>query len=377
MARWTFYLCQATTGQVVGEVVPSTFTGKRTVSAWGDFSATINLKPYGSQRRRDLLTMTRPGAYTIVADRDGQPMGEWMIWKRARGNDQAPVALTGLEIGSYMDHREIGNYNAVGTEQLTIARDLVVSAFNPPGGIGAVAMNIPTPAASGVPRVRKFSALEATIGQRVVDLSNLDQGFDFTISYAWATSGPATLIRTFNLLYPQAGRITNYLFEMPDHHGSGGNATAFTLNEDATGLASKAWALGAGSGATQYIAGATNYGLTSNGYPFLETSKAWSNVARQDIIAGYSRSLLSVSQTAEMPASLTVLADADPPIGSYGLGDVVRVAVGESTNFPDGWGGPTGNLTRVLGWTLDPLGGGVEKVTLDLSALTQLATGNI
>lgn len=372
MATWTYYICEVTTGNVVDQLDLAEFSGKQTITSDGDLSASIPVSGLDSSRVREILQITSPGKYSIVADRNGEAVGEWIVWKRSRSTDGSALQMVGTEFLSYLSRREVPNLSATGVDQLTIAKNLITAGISGDGaGHGTVAMTVPT-VSSGVLTLVNYLAGEATVLQRLQDLANSQPGFEFILNVAWATGSTSRVVRTVSFGYPRLGITQDMVFEVAEQGASGGSATAMTIVEDATLLASKAWALGAGTGPSQVIGIASSSALLNAGYPMLEVTRSWSNDARQDAINGYANALLAISQSAETPPTLTVLADGDPRFGDYNIGDVVTCQVGAQAAFPDGWTFPV----RITAWTIAPPSAGIEAIDLEVTSAYALPGGN-
>lgn len=366
MAVYTYFACELTTGRVVSELPLAAFSGERHLKG-GAMSASMAL--VGRVDGSDLLAYTTPGKYTIVAERDGVIMGEWIIWKRSRINDFSPVQLFGNEVISYLSHRILANidpgqvspfYQLVykQTDQAAIANAMAQTGFRGRGltGAGAVTMNYVTPA-TGVRRDRTYLAGEASIGQRLAELGNVIGGFDVTIEAAWSSVGGFRYVaRTFTTWYPQAGLIRPFMFDMGGtvRAGQAGNALSFSLDEDAIILAGGGWAVGSDA----KLVYAYSDRLASRGYPFLEVAGSYTDITTTDALGDKARAELV--ESAVLPPTLSVLADGEPGIGDYQLGDQVSVNVEPSTNFPGGFQ----TTVRIIGWTLKPPNEGAEVIDL-------------
>jgi hypothetical protein len=361
--EWTFYLVELTTGHIVADVPLSSFSGERALIG-GSMSASLPIAGLPYVRRREYIDLTAPGRYSIAAERNGTIVGEWVIWKRSRSNDGSPIALSGNEISTVLDHRVMGAWVWTGVDQIEIARQLVVEGFagagDPPLRPGAVAVTIPAITPSGQLRDRTYAWLDGDIGQRLKELSEVDNGFDYLIS---PTRFGSTILRTVRFYYPRAGQDLPYVFEMGAPDSPPGNVLALALDEDGTRLLSNAHSIGATSGDNTVTGDYQDLALVTAGWPFMEGTRSWSSVTEQSTIDSYARAFWDDSQSADQPITIDVLADKFPAFGDYDLGDRLAFVVEASDNFPDGY---TGTI-RVLGWTHNPTGTGPEKLTLRIS----------
>lgn len=361
---YTYYAVEFTTGRVVTELPLAAFSGGRHLVG-GPLQASLILADLTDTARRELLEVTTPLKYSVAADRNGVCVGEWLIWKRSRAYGEDVVQLVGQEPVSYLDSRQVGAANYVNVDQLTIARNMATQAFAgaPSGGAGSVAVTIPA-VLSGVLRTRRYEAGEATTGQRLSELSEVIGGFDYLIDPEWVAVGGIRYVRrTMRLQYPMAGIDQPSRFDLSGPDGQGGSALGLAVAEDGGKLASAATAVGSGEGSDKVQHTATTDALTDAGFPYSEISRSWTSVSETGTIIGHAQELLAVSQILELPPTVTVLADSEPAVGEYSLGDRIWVVADPSPTFPDGYT----ERVRILGWTLAPPPSGPETVALEVT----------
>lgn len=364
MSEWVFYAVQVTTGQVINDLPLVGFSGGLAVDGGGTMSATMPLLHLTPDRRRVLLEVTTPGMFSVAALKDGVLMGEWIIWKRTRSNDQGGVKLDGAEIGSYLEHRVMHWLGWTNTDQITIAHFMATMGFQGESGVGGVAMTYTTPVMSGQLRDRGYQRADGDYGARLRELSEVDYGFDYLISSAWAvTLGVPGITRAFTTYYPRAGADLPLVFDMAGPGVSAGNVLVSGLEEDATTLANCTFAVGKTTDDVALLGIYSNPALNTLGYPWLERSRSWSTVERQPTIDGYAKALYDESQNPDVPIELSVLTDTYPRIGDYHLGDRVTLDMQPSTNFPDGYR----QLVRIIAWEHQPPDSGPETLRLTVT----------
>lgn len=361
---YNYLLCEVTTGKVVGDVVPSAFSGQRLLVGAGSMSASIPLSGLSMQACSDLIGLTTPGKYSIVAERDGQPLGEWIIWKRSRTNTFSAISLFGNEMLSYLDHRLTKTVTYTQQDQTSvIAYELAMDGFRR-AVAGVITIDTYT-SLSGQLRDRTYLVAEATIGQRLSELGAVIGGFDYTVEISWTVRNGARYIRRiFVTSYPRAGQDRDMIFEMPGPDGSRGNMLAFQMDEDGAVLADEAFAIGGASVTNPRLIGtATQTTLAAQGFPMLQTVGSWTNVVTQATITDKALELVRNAASAVMPPVMLVYADGEPSIGDYSLGDRVNALLDPSPNFPTGYAGQV----RILGWTISPPLAGPETVALTVT----------
>ena len=362
LVAYTFLVCELTTGRVVAELPLTDFSGERNLDGDGTLTAKLPLAHLPADVRKDYLEHTDPGRYTIVAERDDQILGEWIIWKRSRANDAQPIGLFGAEVLSYLKHRLLDSRTYRNIEQVSIAEALASFGFGAQGP-GDVAVEVGGGVPSGRRRDRVYVFAEASVGQRLAEVSAVLDGFDMTIVNSWVDrAGVRYIRRQFKTYYPRAGLDRSMLFEMPVPGGRGGNLLAFNLDEDATILADQAVAIGSGGedDTPRLLGIASGTSLVGRGYPWLEVAGSWTDVSVPATINAKARDMLAAARSPILPPTMTVLADGQPGLGDYNLGDRVNVDIAPSYNFPAGYT----SRVRILGWTVAPPNEGVETVEL-------------
>ncbi|SDP08936.1 hypothetical protein SAMN04515671_2912 [Nakamurella panacisegetis] len=400
MAQYTYLVCLATSGLVVGELPLTDVKAERHMTG-GAFSATLDLSSVlalpefanltdaarsdaAAPLLREWRELTTPAKYTVAIDRDGVCVGEWQIWKRTPSGNLDSFALIGAEMIRYADFRQVAAAKFAGVDQLAIARALAATAYGGgPGGVGAVALTIPAAPVSGQVRDRTYARADGTVGQRISELANVAGGFDYTIDTDWgAIGGRRSVVRTLTLAYPRAGIDQPLVLELGGQGASPGNIRAFAMDEDGTRLASRAYSLGAGEASDKVVGVATSTVLTDAGYPFLETAESRSSVNVQATINAHAAALLSISQSPELPPTVTIAAtaqleradgrvstvDAEPSVGDFRIGDRVWIAIDPTPAFPDGFF----TRVRILGWTIAPPAAGSELLALSITTYNDI-----
>jgi len=359
--RWTYYAVEMVSGDVVLDLPTVGFNG--TVSlAGGEMSCTVPMIDLGTKQRQDILDATIPGRYTILALRDDVVAGEWTIWQRTRGNDEKGLSLGGSEVVKFLERRVMVPRTYAQIEQFQIASDLITAGFGAsPKGNGAVAMTVAPYIPSGIKRDRTYVTADGTIYQRLKELSEVIDGFDFYIVPTITGTGVETVSRAAHLAYPRAGSDQDLIIETAGHgYGfGGGNVLSVSIAEDGRELASGAYTIGQDIQSLHE----DDALITVGRYPYFEKTASYSTVTDQATLDKYAESLWTESQRSALPGDITILADSSPGFGSFALGDIVTVVLEESFNFPLG----VRMDVRVLGWTFTPPDSGPETMTLSIA----------
>ncbi len=204
-------------------------------------------------------------------------------------------------------------------DQFEIARVLVNRHQLKAGGY--VGINTNSTTLSGTVRDRTYLGSELpNTYDAILDLAEVRGGFDLDVN-------PATL--TFDLFFPRRGTRRDDIV-LGDH-----NIRSWSRDEDATKQASEVFGIGHGEGAATLIATAQDssavavYGLTQRVFSRKNV------LALVNLQAAVDRQLASFSLPPRV-VGVTVGPD-DPPLGSYQVGDEIRVTIPSLYRPIAGW----------------------------------------
>ena len=210
-------------------IIPGTFSGKVAVT-----------NPTIAQEVRKVI----PGKTIVHVYRGSDIWGSYIIWSaRVRGEGvKTTVEYTGASLESWFYRRIIDvdelTYND--TDQIDIARDLVGNAqigWIPYQQAADLQIGF-QPGVSGVLRDRTYKKTEAaSVGQRLEELANVDDGFEYMIRTYIGDDGYR--VRELVWGYPSLNFGTgsfNYFYP--------GNISSYELMYDATDAGTAFWARG-------------------------------------------------------------------------------------------------------------------------------------
>lgn len=294
------------------------------------------------------------------------------------------VQIQGVDWWGYFAQCRIiswnSQYNAV--DQLLVAADLINIAqgnasspyasptipagYSVGGNVGVQLGSVAQRAlagtyASGTPATVAWSETSfKQVGQAISDMGTSAIGFDWTIDVAYNSSGIPT--KTFNLWFPRAGRTQ----QQQQTAGA-----SITFNMGGTSAIDYIWTVGqtqmanvlyvAGSGvANQAIAAvAGNPNLLTEGWPVNENSYSYTDVVSQAML---DEMAVAVLNQVQYPVSQPELyyacgQDSDQPLGSYAIGDDVRLIIDPDDSYPGGYDSSGDNLGeqwwRIIQWTVN------------------------
>jgi hypothetical protein len=177
------------------------------------------------------------------------------------------------------------------------------------------------------------------VGQAISDLGTAAYGFDWTIDCAYASGVPA---KTFNLWYPRAGRTQQ-------QQQAAGSAVVFNMGGSSgqkyqwpTGVnqpSNVLFGAGSGSGNNAIASVASNPDLFDAGWPLTENSVSFTDVVSQALLDQITLAYLNAVQ---LPIALPEIwynagSDSDQPLGSFALGDDVRLMIPPDPYFQTGY----------------------------------------
>jgi hypothetical protein len=193
------------------------------------------------------------------------------------------------------------------------------------------------------------------------DLSRADDGFDFNIAVTY--DGAGVPVKTLKLGYPRLG--TTYSassISVPVFEFSAGNIVSYDYPEDATSTANTIYALGAGSNEGKLIATASDAAQLTAGWGVLEEQANYSDVTDSAYLAQLASGQVAALSNPVTVIRLVVPAFVNPVLGSYNIGDDVRLRITDS-RFPNG----LDEVYRIVGINVVVGEDGPERVTLSLT----------
>jgi hypothetical protein len=196
----------------------------------------------------DLATEVRkvvPGKTIVHVYRDADIWGSYIIWQvriKAANAGNTSVEFAGASLESWFYRRIIDiDSTYTNVDQIDIFRDLVLNAqigWSP--YVDSANLNISVQDGStGVLRDRVYLLSEAaSVGQRVEELANVDNGFEYMIK-TYVDSESNTRVREMSWGYPDINSTQKAaMFEYP------GNISSYDMSYDSTEAATAFWTRG-------------------------------------------------------------------------------------------------------------------------------------
>lgn len=303
---------QLKSGAILGELPVSGIDYTKTLDAPGSFSATIALD-YAAQCGITASDLD-PGRTGIVIERDGVCLWGGILWTVEQDVRSNSVKLAGEGYLSYFRHRFIKeDLTFVQTEQVDIAAALIDYAQSVPGGsLGIVTDVTPT----GKLRDRNYLAADRKeIAEALQQLGSVQDGFHFDFHCDRLSTG--YVIRYTNT-GPETGRWTDVIFKLGD------NVESLSATIDGTTMTNSAEVRGEGAGDVTLTQTVTNTDVLVT-TPLLETVDSFSDVSYLTTLGEKASHRLALGINPTLIPSLSTDPNGDPPLGSYFVGDRVRV----------------------------------------------------
>lgn len=294
-----------------------------------------------------------PGVITCEIYRDGEPWGEYWITatKTSRSRGSSPeIQLRGSTMDAYMLHVEIQELiEYAGEDQIAIARALISHMQGQPHANLNLILQTGT---SGQLRDHTYQPDESTYGQRLLELAQLEGGFEWTINH---TLG-ASLERHWVWGYPTLGsaEVAHVFVDSP----GGGDILEWDEEADALrgatswrarGGTDPAQAVDASTSSTALISAphaATAY--LAAGWPRLDRTLNYSSVIVQQTLEDYASYWAAAAPGALRVDSVTVALGAEPSFTPNSLGDKARLF------FNNEWHLPHSRVRRIIGVGITP-----------------------
>lgn len=320
----------------------------------GQFDGTFQLDQTG-KRNEDLITSTVPNASYVVAERNGIPIGGWIITSRVYSAQSKTFQLHGMTFDIYPKRaRILTDLTFDNIEQ----REIFKSLWSGMQSVYGRNLNVNIPSGTFPNVVRKTLSLKAIdikyYGEVMSSIADAVDGFDWYITF---TKQGNYYKKDLLIGYPNLGTsesVGSVVFDYP------GNVTQYYLTESVADAGTNILVIGAGEGSSMLKSEVAHTDLLNNGMLRLDVDIARKDINSQTILNSIALNEAATRKAPMTVIKLTVKADKTPEFGSYNLGDTLKMYLEDARN-PNG----TTLTKRLIKWELHvPSADSVEEVDL-------------
>lgn len=299
----------------------------------------------GSSPRRDLKGATEPTRTFLAVLAGDRVVEAGPIWSRSEGDD-GTLEIRALGLRSLWDHRLVLNHlasvttpGAVAASSLsysgmslgTIAKRLVQEALAHTGGSLPVVFQADEAGSS----VRTYPGFElASVGQRLQELSQVQGGpeLDFQPRLTSDRTGVEWVMRTGTTAQPWLAQTgMDWMVDTTVPRGALGG---LSVVEDASKVATRAWAKGSGTDeATLISRPAVATDRLDAGFPLLESAESYSSVVEQATVDAHAAGDLAANDRPMQTWKVRVAVDSR--VGAARPGDWWSIRVGDGRVLVD------------------------------------------
>lgn len=353
----------AITGAVVSELpaVSGSFT-----SRFGGGTCDLTV-PLGNLSLRDgsgvdwpavarIVDALSTGRRTVVLTVGTIVLGEWLLVERPEIIGEGVLNVKGIEWDGYPALRSLhATYEWANTDQLTIARTLLLAAFQ--GWQTSFQLTVPIQS-SGVTRTGKWRTREGYYSDALNEISDPEDGFDWRINHAgtWSSGRLTQVNRAVQFGSPEIKQSSSITVH---HDGPGtrsGNCLSFEQTVDSRNYLHSVYAWGAGDGAKQLFYEKADDTLANQGHVKITKNLSYPSVTRPAVLAALASAELKAGQNLRNPAKAVLVADKLPALPK--LGDLIAARISPTWTIPDGYSG----TMRVGEVTLQVVAGMLDTV---------------
>ncbi|HEY9371597.1 hypothetical protein [Streptomyces sp.] len=329
--RWVFTRWD---GTYLDDLDLSSVTFDKRIGQAGSFSATVTVTPKTRDRIARIISpdptvlINGPGMVTCQIYRAGVPWGEYWITAATvsqSGREAPSISLTGTTMDAYMLQVEIQEeLSFTGDDQIDIARALIADMQ---ARDHANLRLIPQSGTSGQPRDHTYAANEGTYGQRLQELAELENGFEWMVNILpgngqldrhWVWGAPtlgSTDVEHVFANSPHGGDILSWSEEIDAlRGGTYWRARGDSVSDDAST-----------SGTPLISDPALAEAHLAAGWPRLDRTISRSSVSDVGTLDDYARYWAANAPGALRVDQITVALGAEPTFTPNSLGDLARI----------------------------------------------------
>ena len=340
----------------------------------GAISFTVNMADPNVQAQMSPILAYNGEPFFVFVDRDGTLVAGTICWTTNYDSPTQQMEFGGKDTLSAFDQRIIAaDYTVTqypsGVDPAALLAQVYIDAQSitlcgPGASIGANIVggtSTLTPITAGYPKNQY--TIVSSIANDLIQLLQPGAGtLDITSTYAYNSSGVPVI--TFQIWSPRAGRVagtTGLIFDMNSAVGG------YTWPTDATSTGNTITATGAGSGDSMPVATVSAPGVPVGGLgqaPRLDLVVSFPTAQSQSqISAAATGAATQFGQPLITPTITIATSDPQNPLGSWIMGDDVRMYNSGDPRFPNGYD----QYWRIVMAAVTVPDAGIALVTLTLN----------
>lgn len=344
---WKLRTYRTMDGQFASDLTPALVKGSQRIGEDGGVDVTIH-----APANRGHRSVTQPLKHTLVLSCDGNIVAHGVIYTRGQdAGSPEMVRISGKGIGSIFSRRKALSdptrakitHDEIKLDNMT---DQQIAGYLVDGNINSTAachlpINIPVIAGSSTTTQTIFGYELRYIGDLFRDIRQRGTDVEFIARFTDTSESAITYdLVTGDPLILQAG--ADHIWDASGE----GSTVEITVTEDASEMATVAWATGNGYERTMAVSRAMNPVSLDDGVPRTEIDRAWKDESDPTRLGQYAAGLLADFFLPIQTWQMKVRADQYPFFGSYRKGDMATVILPEDH--------PTLNAgtrrIRIMGW---------------------------
>lgn len=309
----------------------------------GQFDGTFNLDQTG-KRNEDLLSASEPGRTFVVAERNGSPIGGWIITSRVYSAQSKTCQLHGMTFDTYPRRaRILTDLTFSNVEQ----REIFKSLWTGMQTVKGRNLNVNVPSGTLPTVVPKSLSVRATdvkyYNEVMSSIADAVDGFDWYITFAKQGN---YYKKDLLIGYPLLGTsqtIGSTVFDYP------GIITQYYMTEAVAVAGTNFLVLGAGEGASMLTSEVEHTDMLDSGALRFDIDVARKDITSQQILDTIAANEAATRRLPMTTIKLTVKGDKIPEFGSYNLGDSSKIYLNDARNP-----GSKTLIKRLIKWELHP-----------------------
>lgn len=341
MAEITYIFGDALTGDIIEEIRLTSVSLKMSLDG-GEFRATFHLDQTGKDNDT-LISATEPGRTLCTVERDGQVIGDYLVWTRTYQSQAKVAEIYGIPLKAYTESRfATVDYSATDIEQRNIMRDLYILMQSDDNSIR---VDLPDVFPTVTPKsLDVYSDEYKTYRQLMDSIADTVDGFDWLVRTVRESGGYR---RFLDIGFPTIGSLESPympIFEyVHTEDSSGGNVTNYWANDSMGSRATNFYGIGNGEGSSMLISPFVHTDLLASGFPRFDTTYDRKDIDDQTLLDSLTAQHAELYKATVGTLTVEVKADAEPTFGSYNVGDTCKVVI-KDVRYPNG----LQKVTRIL-----------------------------